>query len=595
MAVIRTGTPGVLTTVQELSGRAGAQERAAALEARLGPPTDPRNPLGFEAVLAADARAELLADGERLLDEVGLNAEFVPRALGGRFDTVEGLVQVLRPVFRRDAALGIGYGVSSFMAAVNSWLAGTPEQKRRTAQLLLDGGRMTVAYHELAHGNDFVRDEFTARRGGPGFLLDGDKQMINNVERAEALMLYARTDKGRGSRSHSVFLVDKTLTPQGHTAYLPRRITNGCRGLQFSGVQYAGLPLPRSAVVGQVGQGVDMALRSFQITRAAVPSMVLALADTCLRTAVRFAHEHGRSSGTGMDIRSSRSVFVAAFTDILFCDSLALAATRATSLAPGQTSVYAAAVKYLLPKVLSESVYDLSIILGSALYDRQGRFGIFQKHVRDLPVISLGHPGTAACQATIIPQLPLLTRVAWFDAEPAPGELFEVDGKLPPTDLEQLRPSAGQDSITAALVAAAEGAPEPGSDGEAAVHQLARGFLGELHALRDRCSALSTTSTRWTTAPELSVLADRYVHVLAAASVLGVWRQERRVRPGTFLADPAWAATALARVAGRLGGLPGLPELSDLVSGFEERMVTEALARFGDARSYDLYDSPLSG
>jgi alkylation response protein AidB-like acyl-CoA dehydrogenase len=595
MAVIRTGTPGVLTTVPEISGRVSAKERAAALEARLGPPADPRNPLGFEAVLAADARAELLADGVRLLDDAGLNAEFVPRGLGGRFDTAEGLVQALRPVFRRDAALGIGYGVSSFLAAVNSWLAGTPEQKRRTAELLLDGGRMTVAYHELAHGNDFVRDEFKARRGGPGFLLDGDKRMINNVEQAEALMLYARTDKGKGSRNHSVFLVDKTIAPQGHTDYLPRRITNGCRGLQFAGVHFAGLPLPRSAVVGGVGDGVELALRSFQITRSTVPSMVLALADTCLRTAVRFAHERGRSSGTGMDIRSSRSVFVAAFTDILLCDSLALAATRATSLMPGQTSVYAAAVKYLLPKVLSESVYDLSIILGSALYDRQGRYGIFQKHVRDLPVISLGHPGTAACQATIIPQLPLLARTAWFGAEPAPGELFEVGGKLPPVDLEQLRPAAGHDGITASLVAAAEGAPEPGSDGEGAVHQLARGFVAELRSLADRCTALRTTSSRWMSAPELSVLADRYVHILAAASVLGVWRQERRVHPGTFLADPAWAATALARVAGRLGGLPGLTDCSELVAGLEERMVTEALSRFGDTRSYDLYDSPLSG
>ncbi|WP_189134281.1 acyl-CoA dehydrogenase family protein [Wenjunlia tyrosinilytica] len=591
-----TGTAGVLTSVTGLSARGTARERAAALESRFGDPADPDNPLGHEAFLRADARAELPAEGERLLERFGLNAEFVPRSLGGRLDSIEGLVQALRPVFRRDASLGIGYGVSSFMAAVNAWFAGTQEQRRFTADLLLGGGRMTVAYQEIAHGNDFVRNEFHARRGGSGFLLDGDKHVINNVERAEALMLYARTDKAKGSRSHSVLLVDKELAPAGHTVYLPRRITNGCRGLQFGGVQYAGLPVPASAVVGGVGQGVELSLRSFKVTRSALPSMVLALVDTCLRTAVGFAGRQSRDTGTGMDTRSSRSVLAAAFADILLCDSLALAATRSASLLPRQSSgVYAAAVKYLLPKILTETVYDLSIILGSALYDKDGPYGIFQKHVRDLPVITLGHAGTAACQATIIPQMPLLARAAWFQGAPAPGELFEADGRLPPLNLEQLRPHAGHDPVAASLVAAVEDDPERGDDGEDVIHRLAQGFLAELRSLRDLCLELRTTDPAWLAGPETSALADRYVHVLAAASVVGVWRQERRVRPGGFLADPAWAVTALSRTAGRLGGLPGLTELPEPPAHFEDLMVSEVLSRFGEPRSYDLYNSPLSG
>ena len=47
-------------------------------------------------------------------------------------------------------------------------------------------------------------------------------------------------------------------------------------------------------------------------------------------------------------------------------------------LLPEETSVYAAAVKYLLPKLLTETMYDLSIVLGANFYVRDGR-------VRHLP------------------------------------------------------------------------------------------------------------------------------------------------------------------------------------------------------------------
>lgn len=563
-------------------------DRAAALEALLGDPGDRGNPTGNAALLAADARAEMSAPGERLLRDFGLDAEFVPRRLGGRLDSVDGLIRVLRPVFRRDAALGLGYGVTSFMAAVPVWAAGTARQRRWTADLLLGGGRLAFAYHELAHSNDFVRDEFSARLGAAGFVLGGSKPVINNVRRAEALVLYSRTGHGTGSRSHSVLMVDTAAVPPGRIRYLARHPMTGVRGVQAGGVAFTDAPLPGSALVGELGQGVELALRGFQITRSAIPAMVLSVVDTCLRTAVRFATDPGSGDGPGIGVRHATPVLAGAFADLLLCDALSLAATRGLSLIPEQTSVYAAAVKYLLPKVLHDTVYDLSIVLGSALYADSGPYAIFPKHVRDLPVISLGHAGTAACQSTIVPQLAPLADRAWFRGEPAPGELFQPGGPLPELDFDRVRPSAGQDALAAELVAAAAEADDP------AVGVLARGFVAELRTLRERCLALPEDLS----GPESPALADRYAHVLAAAACLGVWRQERRTRPTGFLAEPDWVLAALTRLAARLGGLPGLPETSgtpELPKPVEARMAAEVLSRFHAARGYDLYDTPLCG
>ncbi|KOG86370.1 hypothetical protein ADK38_31440, partial [Streptomyces varsoviensis] len=73
------------------------------------------HPLGFTAVLEADERAEMFADGESALDAYGLNAEFVPVAHGGRLTRVDHLVEIMRTVYRRDPCLGLGYGFSSFI------------------------------------------------------------------------------------------------------------------------------------------------------------------------------------------------------------------------------------------------------------------------------------------------------------------------------------------------------------------------------------------------------------------------------------------------------------------------------------------------
>ena len=102
--------------------------------------------------MAADAERRLLPAAERLLDDFRLNAEFVPRELGGRLLRLDALARVMRSVFRRDASLGLGYGMSTYMAAAVVWAGGSAGQRRDGAELLLSGGRMACAYPEPAGG-----------------------------------------------------------------------------------------------------------------------------------------------------------------------------------------------------------------------------------------------------------------------------------------------------------------------------------------------------------------------------------------------------------------------------------------------------------
>ncbi|GAA2139639.1 acyl-CoA dehydrogenase [Kitasatospora kazusensis] len=572
----------------DIGAEARAVARVAEIERVLGDPREATNPVGFARLLEADEAGEMSAEGEKLLDGLGFNAEFVPAALGGRLEQLDTLTRVVRQVFRRDIALGLGYGVTSFMASVNVWASGDQEQQRRLAEILLGGGKVSVAYHELAHGNDFVRNEFAARTDGEGYRLHGTKQVINNAGRAQAWLLFSRTSDAAGSRSHSVLMVERDQVDPAKLRILPRYETVGVRGCHLSGLDFDDCPVPGTALVGTVGQGVELALRSFQMTRSAIPGMALGAADTALRTVVGFALGRRLYRKSVMDIPHAKATLGNAFLDLLISDSLSLVGTRAVHLLPDETSVYASAVKYLVPKLLTETMYELSIVLGARFYVREGEFGIFQKHVRDLPVLSLGHAGSAACQATIIPQLPRLARRSWFKAEPAPAELFRPRSPLPPIEYDRLALASGRDSLSASLVAAVDELPS-GTPEERAVHSLTLRLMDELRQIQESALQLAPQDRTALASPSSFSLADRYAVLLAAASVLGVWQQARG-GDDEFLADPAWAAAALHRLARRLGHQP-----PPLPASCETRVHDEVIRRFRDSRSYDLYDTPLAG
>ncbi len=582
------------------------QERIDALEAALGPLDDPVNPHGAAALLAADAAGEPVSGAERVLDVFGLNAEFVPAELGGRLRRVDVLGRLLRPLFRRDASLGFGYGLSCFFAAVPVWTAGSAAQRRFTARLLLGGDRVAVARHEVAHGNDFVRDELTARPvTGGGLSVSGSKTAIANAARSRGLVVFARTaDAQGGGRSHSVLLLDRAALPADRITDTGRHSTTGMRGAEFGGLAFTDCHVPDSAVLGRVGDGYELSLRSSLLIRGLIPSIVLAGVDTALRTVAAFATRRRADGRSSLDVRHVRDVLTGAFLDLLLIDCLALVATRAVHLLPQQMSVYAASAAYLAPRLAAETMDEMAAVLGAESFAVSGTYGMFQKQLRDLPVTSLGHAGSAGRQVSILPQLPHFARHAWFAEPEAPVALFRPHEDLPPLDPPRLSLLSGSDPLAATLVACTawlESADltAPGREGWPLLRALARAFTSELRELAQTFGKVDPGDRATLASPHHFALADRYTLVLAAAACLGTWRAQTGAPDDAFLADPAWASAVLHRLARRLG--LSLPDLSQdqagggsTVAACEQRVLAEVLDRLHGRRSYDLYGSALA-
>ena len=559
-----------------------AQDRLARLERALGDPRDPGNPLGHRAVLDAERRLELPPGGEELLAAFGMHEEFVPAPLGGRLRGYDVPALLLRAVARRDFALALSYGGACLVPAAAVWCHGSAAQQAATARLLLAGDRLSVAFHDVAHGNDFSSSGVWARPGADGGLvLGGRKRVITNAPRAAALVVLARTESAgpAGRPAYSAVLVERVALSAGTLRDLPAVGGAGPRRCPSGGVEFLECRVPAGALLGLAGQGTEIMLRALQVTRALAPSMAVGCADTALRMAL---------TGPQVRTKTARRAVGSAFLDLLICDSLLLTALRTLHLAPAESSLGTAAAKYLVPKLLREAVAGLAP--AAAAGPGRQALATLRKQARDVAGLPPGHTGTAASLAAILPQLPTLARRSWTDGpRPIPG-LFRRFGPLPDLDPARLSAAAHGDPLTNTLIYAVEAVEDalPGPGHEGLVTSI-RALAKEFTVVRDECRALPERDPSALATPRGFAIAERYTLLAAAASCIGVWLECRGDPEAGFLAEPAWLGEALARVCRRLslpGACGGRPE--DFEAAF-----TQAVARAGAGRSLDLYETGI--
>lgn len=559
------------------------------LETAFGDPCDVGNPYGYDAISESDERAEIFGRGELLLDELGTHAELVPRQLGGRLDTVDALVRRLRPVFRRDAALGLGHGISSLLAALPVWVGGNDVQQKSLAAKMLGGTRVSLAPSEPSEGRELTRStgtaaDVTAADRAGNLVVNGRSGLVVNAGRSETAVVVARTADVPRAQSHSLLLVDLTTLPAVRWQRLPRTRTLGLRGCQIGGLAFTHCPIPQDSLVGELGAGTDLLHRSAQIGGCATMGLALGMLDASLFTVLGFAARRRLYGRTVAEIPHARAAIASAFADLLVLDCLVTTAARTFALLPGNADIYAAAVKYLVPMVLEEAMTNLSVVLGARYYLREGEHAIFGKHFRDLPALSILHPDRSADEFTIVRHLPVLARALHAPAEP-PAAIFEPEVALPPFELGQPQPRGRQgDPLLASLAPYLDELRREAADG-GDVAVTADLLLAELEQLVGSAGEVPTWQVGSKAGPDSGVHAERYATLLAASACLGVWRRNRHRR---VLTDTGWVRAALRRLLGRL--VPGIPPCP---IHLDEALFTELSRRARERAGFCLDEDPV--
>jgi len=535
----------------------GAVIEPRSLEDVFGDPSDNSAVLSQRAVQASDDRQGFDPQVESLLTAWGFGAEFVPCRYGGRWGSTEDLVRRLLPVFRRDPALGLGQGVTSLMAAANVWVADEGPLHQELANRLLNGERVAVGFHEFDHGNDLLRNESKAElaHNKSDWLISGRKDIINNVNRAESVLLFARTDINPGPKSFSLLLWRKDRSLGGHALTTERIHTAGVRGCQIGVAEFDRLSLPADSLVGQVGSGVSIALRAFQVTRSVIPALATGTVDSALRLAVVYLRQRQLYGNTAWDIPHARASVTRVWGALIAADALSRASVRALHLHPDECFIASAATKYLVPTLLNDAMNELSVLFGSTFYARSDEFGVFEKWVRDLIVLPIGHAGSMACLSSIVPHLPTWSRRSRGQSVYDPA-LFRTDTITGDLDFSRLGLGAGKaDSMTAPLesgeVISAVLTEQP------ALSDLISRWQGELKAVREVARLLDVAEIGIDASPTALETARRLCRLMAVGALLGTWYEGRTISTSPFRRSSSAALAAFYRISDFLPADPG--------------------------------------
>jgi hypothetical protein len=269
-----------------------------------------------------------------------------------------------------------------------------------------------------------------------------------------------------------------------------------------------------------------------------------------------------------LDLPQSRALLAGAIADFLLADAFSSVVVRGLHVAPEDCLVPTAASGYLVPQLLSSVMQDLSVLFGSTFYARVEPYDVFEKFLRDVAVLSIGHDGTDACLRTIAAGLD-----GWLDSSrgiaAADRAWFRLGAPLGPLAFDRLGLDAGPGDVLGAALRDPGVRAALGTSGQhlAVLDRLADAF----DAARDELDLVVARAPGPSDAAERAIALHRLTLLLAAGAFAGVCA-EREGDPIT--ADPLVREACLRRVEDRLAGRAGSLE-PELV----ERLVAYAVDR----------------
>ncbi|SCK09979.1 isovaleryl-CoA dehydrogenase [Variovorax sp. HW608] len=257
----------------------------------------------LEVLAQADrfARAELYPLAQRMDDEewwpadvfarIGANGYFgitAPEALGGTGLDLFTSGLVLQAFARWNHALALAWVAHENLCLHNILRNASDEQKARFVPGLTSGNLVgALGLTEPGAGSDALGSmRTTARREGDHYVLDGSKIFITNGPVADVLLVYAKTDRERGSQGISAFLVEKDMPGFGVAQKLMKM---GFRGSQTGELVFNECRVPAANLVGEENGGVKVVMSGLDLERAMIAPLCLGIAERALDLSIEYA------------------------------------------------------------------------------------------------------------------------------------------------------------------------------------------------------------------------------------------------------------------------------------------------------------------
>ncbi|UCG38148.1 MAG: acyl-CoA dehydrogenase family protein, partial [bacterium] len=218
-------------------------------------------------------------------DLFGIN---IPEEYGGLGLGVLETTIAVEELSRACLGVSVSYAATG-LGAYPILLYGSEEQKSRYLPAIASGEKLAAfGLTEANAGSDAGGVRTTAVRDGDSYILNGTKQWITNGGEAEVYSVIAITDKSRGARGASAFIVEKGT--EGFS-FGKKEKKMGIRASTTRELVFEDCRIPAENLIAKEGMGFMVAMKTLDMSRPGIAAQGVGVASGALDVAVNYARE----------------------------------------------------------------------------------------------------------------------------------------------------------------------------------------------------------------------------------------------------------------------------------------------------------------
>jgi len=224
----------------------------------------------------------------KILADSDLFGVFVPEEYGGLGYGIFELCLVIEELSRICGGIALSYAGTA-LGTFPIVLFGNEEQKKKYLPPIAKGEKLAAfAVTEPEAGSDITTLNTTAKKEGDYYILNGTKQWITNGGEAEIYVVIASTDKTKGARGSTAFILEKGWDG---FEFGKKEKKLGIRASATRELIFTNCKVPKENVLGREGMGFLITIKNFDTSRPGVAAQALGIAEGAYEAALEYSHQ----------------------------------------------------------------------------------------------------------------------------------------------------------------------------------------------------------------------------------------------------------------------------------------------------------------
>ncbi len=254
----------------------------------------------------------------KAINELGLNAMFIPDIYGGAHLSFLSYLACVRDISKACASTGIVWA-TNFHAIKPLIEYGSEEQKSRLLPRIADGGLASLAITEPSAGSDAtgMRTSFTP--DGDDIVINGRKNFITKGDVADLYLVFGKWSEISDPKAAiSVLILEKGT--EG-LRILGTEHKMGTRASSTASLSFDNCRVPRANLIGNPGDGLQILFGSLNRSRPSVAAHALGIARAAFDDAVDYINERRQSGKRILEFQGIQFMLADMATELALCES----------------------------------------------------------------------------------------------------------------------------------------------------------------------------------------------------------------------------------------------------------------------------------